>query len=79
MDICGINFEIGQRWRENDKRFVRIVEVVGWQKGLQRIQIRSTGSYDIKTTWADAHRFDGRSGGYALETGTDSTSEAAAK
>jgi hypothetical protein len=61
IEIDGITFWVGQRWRENDKRFDRYVRVVGWNTETKRIQINGG-----RPTWASAKRFDGRSGGYVL-------------
>lgn len=58
--IDGVEFYIGQKWRDTDKRGNRIVEVVGWDIRLKRVQIKF-----VRTTWAQASRF-GRNGGYVL-------------
>jgi hypothetical protein len=54
VTISGIDFWVGQRWRERDKRFNRVVEVVGWKPTLGIVQIKY-----VRKTWARADRFDG--------------------
>ena len=62
VTISGVQFWIGQRWKEKDKRFDRIVEVVGWDIPRGRVKIKY-----VRTTWALAYRFgSGRSNGYSL-------------
>lgn len=53
---------IGQRWKERDGRFNRIVTVVGFDPVSGKVLI----SYAGKTTKAKPERFNGKSGGYAL-------------
>jgi hypothetical protein len=61
MKICGIEFNVGDKWKECDKRFDRIVEVVGWNAAKGKIQLKSNHRY----TWASAKRFNGKGRGYA--------------
>lgn len=57
--IDGIDFHIGQKWRENDSRFERIVTVTGWDILTHSVQIKF-----VRKTWARAARFNGS--GYKL-------------
>lgn len=59
----GIEIEIGQKWREVDPRFTRIVEVVGFDADIKKVQIRG-----IRYAWARLERFNGKRGGYEYET-----------
>ncbi len=52
--IEGIEFWIGQKWRERDGRFNRVVDVIGWDILTKSVQIKS-----VRRTWARADRFDG--------------------
>jgi hypothetical protein len=64
---CGIEIKIGQKWREMDTRFwtsQRIVEVVGYDPHLKRVQIQN-----VRITWASLHRFHGKNGGYKYVSG----------
>jgi hypothetical protein len=59
----GIEIKVGQRWRENDRRFSRVVEVVGIDTEKQKIQVKY-----VRTTTASLSRFNGKYGGYSLVT-----------
>jgi hypothetical protein len=65
----GVEIELGQRWKEVDPRFERIVEVVGLDsESFDRqggVMIRTVGSRRIGT-WARLSRFNGKRGGYEL-------------
>lgn len=62
--IDGIEFWLGQRWREHDPRSGnRVIEIVEIDVATKRLRIRSP----VLTrggTWAQARRFNGRRGGY---------------
>jgi hypothetical protein len=58
----GVKIEVGQKWQECDPRFVRVVEVVGWNHAWQKVQLRCGG----RLTWAKLSRFNGKHGGYRL-------------
>jgi hypothetical protein len=64
---CGVEIELGKKWREVDPRFERIVEVVGLDGesfgGEGGVMIRTLGSKRFGT-WARLSRFNGRRGGY---------------
>lgn len=63
----GVVVAIGQRWRENDPRIDRVVEVVGFsnRNGLIRVLIQAITSR--KPTNAALERFNGNRGCYKLE------------
>lgn len=64
---CGVEIELGQKWKEVDPRFERIVEVVGLDsysfKEEGGVMIRTVGSERLGT-WARLSRFSGKRGGY---------------
>jgi hypothetical protein len=69
----GMEIKIGQQWKEVDPRFERVVEVVEIAPtGVRPVKIKTVGSSNAnaigRTTWADAGRFNGKRGGYALIT-----------
>lgn len=52
---------VGSKWKENDRRSTRIVEVLGYDdSGKVMIKTLSTG----RRTFANPNRFNGRHGGY---------------
>ena len=61
MAPTGVEVKIGQRWREVDPRFTRIVEVIGLDEEKQKVQIQW-----VRKSWARLSRFNGKRGGYAL-------------
>jgi hypothetical protein len=52
----GVMLEVGQKWKEMDPRFDRVVTVSNWTTG--RVQLNGR-------TWAKLSRFDGKRGNYA--------------
>ncbi len=65
----GIELQTGQKWREVENRFERVVEVTGWDFDKQKVQLNAR-------TWAKVSRFNGKSGGYEpirLSHGEDSS------
>lgn len=52
----GIELAIGQKWREVDKRFTRIVEVRSWIKNPAMVLIKCSN----RRTWAKLSRFNGK-------------------
>lgn len=67
------HIRIGQRWRERDGRFNRIVTVAGFCQETGKVVIEYAG----KKTKARADRFNGKSGGYELLSLSPSTKEPA--
>jgi hypothetical protein len=67
----GIEIKLGQIWREVDPRFVRFVEVIGKDsQGFDcsgAVMIRTCGSLR-KGSWCRLSRFNGKRGGYELES-----------
>ena len=53
----GTELKTGQKWREVDKRFHRVVEVTGWDADMEKVQLNGR-------TWAALKRFNGKSSGY---------------
>jgi len=53
----GTELKTGQKWREVDKRFHRVVEVTGWDADREKVQLNGR-------TWAALKRFNGKSSGY---------------
>ena len=58
--IDGIQFHKGEKWREVDNRFTRIVQVIAWDLRFKKIGIFCEG----RLTWAKASRFNGKNRGY---------------
>jgi len=63
--------EVGQIWREVDKRFNRYVKVLDVRDGdIKSVLICATdsvvGRVEGRKTWASKTRFNGRRGGYEL-------------
>jgi hypothetical protein len=54
----GIDLEIGQKWREVDPRFERVVVVTAWNAWIEKVQLNGR-------TWASLKRFNGKRSGYA--------------
>ncbi len=48
---------MGQKWREKDPRFNRIVKITGWDADKQKVQLNGR-------TWAALKRFNGKTSGY---------------
>ncbi len=57
----GIEIRIGQKWREVDPRFSRIVDVIAIDEENQKVQIQW-----VRKSWASAKRFNNKRGGYEL-------------
>ncbi len=53
----GIELKTGQKWREKDSRFHRVVEITGWDADKQKVQLNGR-------TWAALKRFNGKTSGY---------------
>ena len=67
---CGVEIEIGHRWKEVDTRFERIVCVANTDSVSEKVQIEScTGNFGRGSgaRWANLSRFNGKRGGYKLE------------
>jgi len=56
----GVEIKVGQKWREVDPRFTRIVEVIALDEASQKVQIQW-----VRKSWASIRRFNGKLGGYA--------------
>lgn len=74
----GLDIEVGQRWREVDPRFNRIVAIVEIdERGEGSVLLRNAtktggqGSRGYRTTWAKLSRFNGKRGGYAPVIGDE--------
>jgi hypothetical protein len=68
----GVEIAVGQKWREVDPRFTRVVEVVGTDHlgflGIGAVQIQTVyPEKSARRSWARLSRFNGKRGGYALE------------
>jgi hypothetical protein len=59
----GIVLEVGQKWREVDPRFERIVTVTSWSQMNEKVQLNGK-------TWASLKRFNGKRCGYAPHAST---------
>lgn len=59
---CGVEIKLGQRWREADRRYTRVVTVIAIDEANKRVQIQW-----VVKTWARLDRFNGKSNGYKLE------------
>lgn len=58
-----MEIKIGQKWKENDPRFLRVVEVMGFdENGKVIIKTINTG----RITKAMPQRFNGKRGCYAI-------------
>lgn len=53
----GTELRKGQKWKELDNRFQRVVEVTGWDEQREKVQLNGR-------TWAALKRFNGKSQGY---------------
>lgn len=57
--------KIGQRWKEVDSRFVRIIEVVGFSDD-DKVICQTVEPYTRRTTKSKKERFNGKSSGFKL-------------
>lgn len=67
----------GQLWKENDKRFARIVKVIGFEPGkvvIQTVERRFSGSSVGRITRAKRERFNGQYHGYSPYKENDTAS-----
>lgn len=71
-----MELKIGQIWRENDKRFDREVEIIGFVPDVKKsVKIKTIKNICLnanyperlgKVTFADAKRFNGKYSGYSF-------------
>lgn len=57
----------GQRWKEVDPRFNRVVEIVECEQGRSQVVVRrveSDGTLNKRRNYASVSRFNGKRGGY---------------
>ncbi len=62
MTPLGIQLEVGQEWKENDKRVNTTFKIAGWNTKTERVQLDRGPMFK---TWAALRRFNGKSGGYS--------------
>jgi len=63
MTPSGVGLHVGQKWKEVDPRFDRIVTIKGWEELRGETIILIQGK---RLTRARLARFNGRRGGYVL-------------